>query len=353
MFLEKPRLTSLQAYVLYITVARDAPLAVPTDALLALAIRLAKKLDIHKDHAKTLQQPMLLGTLGEKTDIELRRRLWWHILTLDVQAAERGGTDPTIMEGTWNARFPDNVDDEELDIDSDLPLPPRPGETFDPDTYGMHEAMNDYAGTDDQGRRTDMSYTLITMEIFHAFRRQTFSEQFCKINGYEHLSSPALRTQSINDLVRKMNRKYLQYCQRNDTFSFFVRNAAKVILSKHLMLAKRTVSTRDTLHNCLQVLEAAVGLRRVHPRWIWSLRSYLELDALEVLMHWLTDIRDESAHGDSEYEAQLQHARALSQGALQRGRDHNLMLCYPDQWERIEAFQKKIEEERNLMSASA
>jgi hypothetical protein len=344
MFLDKPRLTSLQAFVLYITTARDAPVATPMDALLALAIRLAMKLDIHQDHAQNQQQPLVLITLADRTDTELRRRLWWHIVTLDVQMAENAGTDPTIMECTWNARPPGNMDDGELDAYSELPLPPRPGETFDPDTYAMHNSMNEYAAADDQGRRTDMSYALTRMEISHALRRHTFSEQFCKINGYEYLSTPASRIQFLDDLVRTLNWKYLQYCQRNDIFSFFVRNAAKLILSKHLMLAKRTGSTRESLHNCTQVLEAAVGLRKTHARWAWSLRSYVELDALVVLLHYLTEIQAESARGDSEYEAQIQHSRALAQGAVQRGREHDLRSCYSEHWKRIEALWNKIEE---------
>lgn len=328
--------------MLYTTTVPDAPVAAPTDTLLALAIHLAMKLDIHQDYARDQQQPLVLVTLADKTESELRRRLWWHILTLDVLTAERAGTDPRIIEGTWNARPPDNIDDEELDADSQLPLPPRPGETFDPDTHAMH----DYATAHDQGRRTDMSYALTRMEIFHSLRRHNFSEQFCKINRYEYLSSPASRIQFLDDLVRKLNMKYLQHCQRNDMFSFVVRNVAKVILSKHLMLNKRTGPTPESLHNCVQVLEAAVGLRRAHARWIWSLRSYVELEVLEVLLHCLTGIWAEPAHGDSEYEAQIQHARALAQATVQRGRDDDLRSCYPDQWERIEALQKKSEERR-------
>jgi len=316
------------------------------DALLALAIQLAMKLNIHKDYSCDQQQSPVFITVADKTNSELRRRLWWHIMTLDVLTSESAGTDPRIIEGTWNARPPSNMDDGELDAHSELPLPPPHGETFDPDTYAMHNAMNDYAAAHDHGRKTDMSYVLTRTEIFHSLRRYTFSEQFCRINGYEYLSTPASRIQFLDDLVRKLNMKYLQHCQRNDMFSFFVRNAAKLILSKHLMQAKQTGSTRESLHNCVQVLEAAVGLRRSHGRWIWSLRSYVELEVLEVLLHCLTAIQAEPVGGDSEYNAQIQHARALAEAAVQRGREHGLESCYPEHWARIEALQKKSQERR-------
>jgi hypothetical protein len=355
MFLDKPRLTSLQAYVLYITTVRNAPLAAPMDALLALAIRLATKLGIHQNHAHNQQQDLAPVTVADKTDIELRRRLWWQIMILDVQMAESNGSDPTIMEGTWAMCLPANVDDDDLDAYSKLPIPPSPGKTFDPDTYSMHNPTKNYTNADDEGRKTDMTYALICMEISHSLRRHYFSEQFCMANGYEYLPTFASRIEFLDDLVRKVNRKYLQYCQRNDFFSFYLRNATKLMLSRHLMLAKRNGSTRESLHNCVQVLEAAVGLRITHSRWTWSLRSYVELDALEVLLHCLNGMGVAPAVGNSDYEAEIQLARALSQAAVMRGREHDLSSCYPEHWERIEVLQKRFEElrtERSAMSSS-
>ncbi|KAF2431990.1 hypothetical protein EJ08DRAFT_158710 [Tothia fuscella] len=342
MFLEIPQLVSLRAFVLYITACRDAPVTAPIDTLLALAIRLAIKLEVHKEHSRGQQQSSRFITLGERTNTELRRRLWWHLISLDVQIAESSGTDPTIIEGTFNASFPSSMDDGELDDNSDLPLPPLPGESFNPETYAINQALDGFADTYDQEHKIDMSYALVRMEIASGLRRYAFSEQFCQINGYEVVSTSAARLQHVNELVGKVNMKYLQYCQRNDFFSSFARNAAKLMLSKHLMLVKRADSAQQTLHNCTQVLEAAVGLRRTHPSWAWTLRSYVELDVLEVYLHSLVDIQNQPAIWDAEYEGQLKHGRALSLAAVERGREHDLKLCYPKQWKRIESLHQRL-----------
>ena len=190
-------LVALQALVLYIGVSRHAPLEVPIASLLSLAIRAAMQLGLHQEERNEVRASGAFTTMAEKTHSELRRRLWWHILSLDVQIAEESGGDPTLHEGMWSCRMPQNLDDVELDFWSNLPLPPRAGETFNPDTYRMQENDAINAFVDSFDRRTDMSYALLRIEMTYAMRQFAFSEQFCHANRYKCLTTVPQRMQFL------------------------------------------------------------------------------------------------------------------------------------------------------------
>jgi hypothetical protein len=350
-FLTNPTLTSLQALVLYLITARYSPLTAPIDSLLALAIRLAMRLGLHMDRLETLPQSSPIITLAEKTETEMQLRLWWHIMTIDVRLAEDAGTDPTIWDGMWNAEMPGNFDDVELDTFSQLPLPPDAGETFDPDTVRIQRPNAGGEHRTYRDRRTDMSFALLRIEMTHAMRRLAFSEQFCRANGYEYLSTTAARVQFLESMMRDIDLKYLQFCNRNDMFSFFERNAAKLILSRHLMMASKDGPIRETLHNCVQVLEAAAAMRKIHKKWSWLLRSYVEFDALALLWECLGKIlkaaeQDVSVNSRDGGDEELRHAWTLAEVAFQRRKEDDLKYCYGDKGLRIEKLRGRALELR-------
>jgi hypothetical protein len=71
-------------------------------------------------------------------------------------------------------------------------------------------------------------------------------------------------------------------------------------------------------------------MRRTHKRWSWSLRNYVELDALELLWKCLAK-EPATESGDSE----VMHALALGDVAWNRGVEDELGLCYVEKWSRI------------------
>jgi len=307
-----------------------SPLSAPVNSLLALAISLALRLSLHQDPLETSQSASNYPTVADRTSAEMRRRLWWHIMTLDVQYAEITRTDPTVSEAMWTTRFPGSFNDGELDASSELPIPPPTGEIFDPETFSIQAAA--LQGGDQANRKTDMSFALSMIEMTHALRRHRFSEQFCINNGYNYLSTPAARIQFLNDLVKKVNQRYVQIYEGNDFLSFFERNAVKLVLSKHLMVSKQDEPVRDRLHNCIQVLEAAVGLRKTHPRWAWLLRQPVELDSVELVWECLV-AQTNAEQFDSD--ADRQFAWRLAEKVTESGERDNLTACYPTQWSRI------------------
>ncbi|KIV99438.1 uncharacterized protein PV09_08869 [Verruconis gallopava] len=340
-FLMKPSLPVLQALVLYLATSLHAPFPSPKESLLALSIQMARTMNFHIEQPDHPSSGPQFATLGQRTRTEMRRRLWWHIMTLDVRIAEETDKDPIIWEGMWNVKMPSNLDDAELDMTSSLPIPPRAGETFDADVY---LTQNSDTATDQRGshdRRTDLSFTLMRMDINYAARRFSFSQDFCTVNGYDALCTVEERVKSVERLVKDMDRRYLQFCNRNDAFSFFERNAAKLILSRHFLVVQKNRQPAEVLQNCILVLEAAAGMRRTHKKWGWLLRSHVELVALELLWNCLSTMTSpafggENSNPSSEHLAgRLQHAWALAEIAFQRGKEDELHLCYGSQWTRI------------------
>ena len=338
----------LQAFVLFIFAARHAPLSAPVPSLLAVAVQLAMKLNIHQRPTAT---PInTFTTIAKKTDEEMCRRIWWTILALDVQIAEDSNSEPTIWENMWSCRMPSNLDDVELDAFSNLPLPPRPGEVFDPENQYVEDSdeIESFLATYD--RRTDMFYALLRIEMSYAMRQFAFSEHFCRANKYKYLPTASDRMSFLDRHMESINHRYLRSATRNDAFSFFVRNAVKLILSRHVMVAKSFDEPMHVLHNAIMVLEAAASMRRTHRKWAWSLRSYVELDALELLWRSLGALSPAIMILETPAEnATIKHAYMLGDVAFQRGEEDECDRCYGNKWIRI----KQLRVEAHAQKGSA
>jgi hypothetical protein len=210
-----------------------------------------------------------------------------------------------------------------------------------------HSSIDEFIGSFD--RRTDVSFALLRIEMSYAMRQFAFSEHFCTANGYRYMATKPARIQFLERHMASIDQRYLQFCNRNDMFSFFQRNAVKLILSRHLMLAKRDDNINEVLHNTVMVLEAAASMRKTHKRWAWSLRSYVELEALELLWRCLNsgllstvDSADAEAivMPNPANIGQISHGWLLASSAFQRGEDDGLDLCYSDKWARIKQLRE-------------
>ncbi|KAI5460870.1 fungal-specific transcription factor domain-containing protein [Mariannaea sp. PMI_226] len=106
-FLVTREIAVVQAFVIYLTIlvqVGDIDLAWPlTGALL----RIAKSLGLHSDAPSLPNRDVL--------DVELRRRLWWHICFLDSKSQKPGTRDLSISETSFDTKLPCSLDDRELD----------------------------------------------------------------------------------------------------------------------------------------------------------------------------------------------------------------------------------------------
>ncbi|KAM5361798.1 hypothetical protein ACJA88_014325 [Fusarium oxysporum] len=86
----------LQAAVLFLSGLRNEDDSRTTWSLTSLVFHIAQAMGLHRDGT----------TFGLKPfDIELRRRLWWHICLLDMRSSEFHGYEPIVMRAGWKVGY--------------------------------------------------------------------------------------------------------------------------------------------------------------------------------------------------------------------------------------------------------
>ncbi|KAE8383636.1 hypothetical protein BDV26DRAFT_277217 [Aspergillus bertholletiae] len=227
--------------------------------LIGLAIGTAMKMGLHCDGAGLSLSPF---------EVEMRRRLWWQICILDVRTAEDHGSEPTILESTFNTEFPLNINDTCLQPD-------------------MSELPQCQLG------KTEMTFTLVRFEGSHFARRVTFSDKFCRANSYPILSETQ-KCEAIKQFKDRIEKQYLVYCDKEVPLDFITAASIRLILAKLKLAVCRL--RRDQApgmllqatyqRNCEEVLQHAQMLRNYEKGkiWLWLFQTYVEWDSLAYLL---------------------------------------------------------------------
>ena len=108
-FLNKPDIVLVQAFALFLCLVRrhDNPRFVWM--MSGLAIRMGQYLGLQRDGAHFQHLTPF--------EIEMRRRVWWYLVMLDLRASEDQGTDLTIPSGSFDTKIPLNINDEDISPD--------------------------------------------------------------------------------------------------------------------------------------------------------------------------------------------------------------------------------------------
>ncbi|KAI1657666.1 fungal-specific transcription factor domain-containing protein [Daldinia decipiens] len=118
-YLSSTSLETLQALTLYVACVRcNTKGSRASWALLSLPIRLAQALDLHHESSNAHLSPF---------HAEMRRRLWWQLIVLDIRASEDRGTNTIVARGSYDTRLPLNINDDDFGPDSRGPLVERQG----------------------------------------------------------------------------------------------------------------------------------------------------------------------------------------------------------------------------------
>lgn len=113
-------ITILQAFILYLVARRTEDSSRAVWAMIALAVRIAKALSINNtDRA------------GSFFDRQIRKRLWYTICVLDLQASFEQASEPLIELDveSWSSALPKNINDSEFDVDTSGEVQSRNGLT--------------------------------------------------------------------------------------------------------------------------------------------------------------------------------------------------------------------------------
>ncbi|RYP54772.1 hypothetical protein DL768_000500 [Monosporascus sp. mg162] len=126
-YLNSDSLETLQALTIYVACLRCHSGSRSSWALLSLPIRLAQALGLHREAGGAGDEAVASRFSAYET--ELRRRLWWQLIVLDIRGVEDRGSDPIVARGSYDTRLPLNLDDDDFGPDTPGPLAEREGPT--------------------------------------------------------------------------------------------------------------------------------------------------------------------------------------------------------------------------------
>lgn len=194
-FINTQKLIVVQAAVLFLTCACHPKDGRFVWTMIGLITRLGLGLGLHRDGSHFGLSPF---------ETEMRRRLWWYIYLLDVQASEYQATSPQIREGDYDTQLPSNLNDSDWYLDLETPPQERTG-------------------------FTDMTLTLVRCRILVAhcklmqMKNSTEGDQallFKNCNG------------AIDELRTTLDLQYLQHCDVQIPIHWVVATIARVAVSR-------------------------------------------------------------------------------------------------------------------------
>ncbi|KAJ6134666.1 fungal-specific transcription factor domain-containing protein [Penicillium sp. IBT 18751x] len=256
--------TLLQCAVLYLITIRRYDKEYFVWAMTAVILRLAQRLELHRESSLSVISPL---------NAEISRRLWWHILALDVQCAEDHRTEPLIHNRQFDTRLPLNINDEDLVLEAD-------------------ELPSERSGY------TDMTFSLIRFEVTATYR-------FLKYSSFIQSNSPAedlltSRQQHVIDLEHRLCEKYLQYSNTKSTVHWLCAAIAWLVLAKLRVSVYDTVTSGDMPNTKLNagireflfatsidIIELSVILEtshKNHGNWNWMFKNNNQWQALSFVL---------------------------------------------------------------------
>ncbi|OJK00813.1 hypothetical protein ASPACDRAFT_42303 [Aspergillus aculeatus ATCC 16872] len=165
-------------------------------SILGFVIRKAQAIGLHRDG-------MSLGL--SQYECEIRRRVWWYLVALEIRASELAGAVNSVVSQSWDTNFPTNIDDQDL-----------------------HPEIKILTSAAD--RLTDMSFCLFQYEAVRLFRSvylETSPEVMLRTNPRMLLSLARIKV-----FRRTVEDKFLRFCDPVIPMHFMLNSFARLTLCK-------------------------------------------------------------------------------------------------------------------------
>lgn len=268
-FLITEEIVVLQAFIIFLICLRRHEDPRVLWSLCGVACRLAITLGLHHDGSRLDISPF---------DIEIRRRTWWQILILDIRSAEDHGSDPVIIQHSFDTRFPLNIEDEDI----------KPA---------MTEVPAERIGI------TKMSFCLTRYYTAMTFAR-LFARPASFLSPTGSWPEPTLQQKQkwIQDCTRRLDERFFQHYNMDDPLHYVTHTVSKLILAKQWLMVYQPylksrsgfelpAPTRDHLFvTSLEAIEASMRLeqQRKTVKWGWLFKTYTQFHAMAFILSELT-----------------------------------------------------------------
>ncbi|KAF2858940.1 hypothetical protein K470DRAFT_265667 [Piedraia hortae CBS 480.64] len=259
-FLKTTEISVLQAFTMLLLSVKENYDPQTFWVLSGAAIRIAQHMGLHRDGEKLGLRPL---------DVEVRRRIFWQLLPLDMMSAHLTGLGPTMPFDSWDAKRTRNVNDTDL-------------------TPEMTEPPVDRSGP------TDVMFCICRAEVgkFH-FRAKTLVRNWGRMVESENVRVLSNVEAALKELEEGLETKIFRYC---DVFEplhclcLAIGRTALMAARLRLRLSKlradnhaaRPEIRQALLETTLRVLDhdIAVHTNPTLKRYRWHLQSYFQWDLL-------------------------------------------------------------------------
>ncbi|KAJ5777526.1 hypothetical protein N7520_000772 [Penicillium odoratum] len=202
----------IQAVVLFLSALRNEDASRTAWSMTALIFHIAQAMGLHRDGVAFGLRPL---------EVEIRRRLWWHICLLDIRSSEFHGCEPIVHESMFDTRMPLNINDS--DIKADMTSPPNERE-----------------------EATEMTFCLIRCEAMRIVWKTGYTPPSMQQprQSAEGLSLTD-RVALAGDLQKRLEERYLKHCDKTTPFFQICVTVARLIIARTWLVVYYPLSKSD------------------------------------------------------------------------------------------------------------
>ncbi|KAF1734080.1 Bikaverin cluster transcription factor bik5 [Beauveria bassiana] len=280
----------IQAAVLFLSALRNEDASRTAWSMTALIFHIAQAMGLHRDGASFGLCPL---------EIEIRRRLWWHICLLDIRSSEYHGCEPIVDDSKFDTRMPLNINDSDLTLDMTEPPPEREG-------------------------TTEMTFCLIRCEVMRVVWKTGYVPPGLRQSGQmAEASSLAGRAALAKDLQQRLEEQYLKHCDTSIPFFQACVTVARLIIARTWLVVYYPLRQKegaepvpgpiqDQLFSIsVKVLELSCQLltNPAFAPWTWHSKTHVQWHAVAFVLSEICS-RPPSPDGDRAWEyAQTVYSR--------------------------------------------
>ncbi|CZT13198.1 related to binuclear zinc cluster transcription factor that regulates the ratio between aurofusarin and rubrofusarin biosynthesis [Rhynchosporium agropyri] len=264
-FLNTDEIVTVQALVMFLVCVRRHDDTRFVWSLTGLTLRIAQSLGLHRDGSQFGLTPF---------DTEMRRRLWWQICVLDTRASEDQGSDPSIIEFSYDTKLPLSIDDDDLDPVATEPPTEREGVS-------------------------EMTFCLIRYEICNLTNKLTYNppgDVPCKVQG--QMLTIEQKERLVRECADYLEVKYLQYCEDAGPLYWVAATVARLIVAKMSLMIYHPLTLpgkpsslsediKDRLFiSSIEIIEYSriLETEATTKKWGWLFRTYMQWHAVAFIL---------------------------------------------------------------------